>query len=78
MSLRVIQRRLKLERDVLSDLANVNTYQTFVETEKAGYLIRQWIGSNLYDRVRWVPCCLDSRGESDRFWELVNSHTSQI
>lgn len=54
MSLRVIQRRLKLERDALSDLANVNTYQTFVETEKAGYLIRQWIGSNLYDRVRWV------------------------
>lgn len=52
MSLRVIQRRLKLERDILSELANVNTYQTFVETEKAGYLIRQWVGSNLYDRVR--------------------------
>ncbi|KAL0243903.1 hypothetical protein I308_105166 [Cryptococcus tetragattii IND107] len=59
MSLRVIQRRLKLERDALSDLANVNTYQTFVETEKAGYLIRQWIGSNLYDRVSQQPYLAD-------------------
>ncbi|ODO02045.1 VPS15 protein kinase [Cryptococcus wingfieldii CBS 7118] len=55
MSLRVIQRRLKTERDALTSLPNVNTYQTFVETEKAGYLIRQWIGSNLYDRVSQQP-----------------------
>ncbi|WVQ93835.1 hypothetical protein IAU59_000913 [Kwoniella sp. CBS 9459] len=55
MSLRVIQRRLKSERDALADLPNVNTYQTFVETEKAGYLIRQWVGSNLYDRVSTQP-----------------------
>ena len=52
MSLRVIQRRLKAERDALADMSSVNTYQAFVETEKAGYLIRQWVGSNLYDRVR--------------------------
>lgn len=38
----------------MADLGSVNTYQAFVETEKAGHLIRQWIGSNLYDRVRWV------------------------
>ncbi|WVW81748.1 hypothetical protein I302_103744 [Kwoniella bestiolae CBS 10118] len=55
MSLRVIQRRLKTERDNLSDLQNVNTYQAFVETDKAGYLIRQWVGSNLYDRVSTQP-----------------------
>ncbi|WVR03468.1 hypothetical protein IAU60_000459 [Kwoniella sp. DSM 27419] len=55
MSLRVIQRRLKAERDYLADLPNVNTYQAFVETEKAGYLIRQWVGSNLYDRVSTQP-----------------------
>ncbi|WVN90927.1 uncharacterized protein L203_106172 [Cryptococcus depauperatus CBS 7841] len=55
MSLRVIQRRLKAERDVLSDLQNINTYETFVETDKAGYLIRQWIGTNLYDRVSQQP-----------------------
>ena len=29
-------------------------YQTFVETEKAGYIIRQWIASSLYDRIRFV------------------------
>jgi len=67
MSLRPIQRRLKgsldspsmwqqlidpAERESLADMPSVNSYQTFVETEKAGYLIRQWIGSNLYDRVR--------------------------
>ena len=40
------------ERESLADMASVNSYQTFVETDKAGYLIRQWIGSNLYDRVR--------------------------
>ncbi|KAL7418880.1 Serine/threonine-protein kinase [Cryptotrichosporon argae] len=59
MSLRVIQRRLKAERDALSDLPNVNTYQTFVETDKAGYLIRQWMGSNLYDRVSTQPYLAD-------------------
>ena len=30
------------------------SYQNFVETEKAGYLIRQWIASSLYDRIRCV------------------------
>ena len=43
------------ERDALADLSSVNTYQAFVETEKAGYLIRQWAGSNLYDRVSTQP-----------------------
>ena len=67
MSLRVIQRRLKgacprsfrcagltisAERDALADVPGINSYQAFVETDKAGYLIRQWVGSNLYDRVR--------------------------
>lgn len=36
----------------MAGMHNVNTYQMFVETDKAGYLIRQWIGHNLYDRVR--------------------------
>ena len=36
----------------MAGMHSVNTYQTFVETDKAGYLIRQWIGYNLYDRVR--------------------------
>jgi hypothetical protein len=40
------------QRDSLSDLPNVLTYATFVETEKAGYLIRQYAGASLYDRIR--------------------------
>jgi phosphoinositide-3-kinase regulatory subunit 4 len=43
-----------VDREALLDIANVYNYQAFVETEKAGYLIRQWIASNLYDRIRCV------------------------
>lgn len=41
-----------VERESLADVANIYTYQTFVETDKAGYLIRQWVASSLYDRIR--------------------------
>ena len=33
---------------------NVYGYQSFVETDKAGYVIRQRVASNLYDRIRCV------------------------
>jgi len=48
-------RRLKLERGLLQDVPNVLTYQRAVETEKAGYLIRQWLTNNLYDRISTRP-----------------------
>lgn len=35
-------------------MPNIYNYQSFVETEKAGYIIRQWVASNLYDRIRCV------------------------
>lgn len=41
-----------VERENLVDIANIYNYQAFVETDKAGYIIRQWIASNLYDRIR--------------------------
>lgn len=41
-----------VERDTLLDLPNIHTSQAFVETDKAGYLIRQWGRFNLYDRIR--------------------------
>ena len=44
-----------VDRDALQDIPNVYTSQAFVETDKAGYLIRQCIASNLYDRIRCVP-----------------------
>lgn len=29
-------------------------YQRVLETERAGYLMREWVASNLYDRIRYV------------------------
>ncbi|OAX43719.1 ARM repeat-containing protein [Rhizopogon vinicolor AM-OR11-026] len=55
ISLRSYQRKLKADREALLDIPNIYTYQTFFETEKAGYLIRQWAASNLYDRISTRP-----------------------
>ncbi|KAG6841356.1 hypothetical protein C0991_011899 [Blastosporella zonata] len=55
LSLRNYHRRLKVEREALFDIPNVYNYQAFVETDKAGYIIRQWIASNLYDRISTRP-----------------------
>ncbi|KAA1080349.1 Serine/threonine-protein kinase, variant 2 [Puccinia graminis f. sp. tritici] len=54
-SLKGFVRRLKSERGLLQDVPNVLTYQRAVETEKAGYLIRQWLTNNLYDRISTRP-----------------------
>ncbi|KAL0946172.1 hypothetical protein HGRIS_012435 [Hohenbuehelia grisea] len=55
ISLRNYLRRLKVEREALIDIPNVYNYQAFVETDKAGYMIRQWAASNLYDRISTRP-----------------------
>ncbi|EED79789.1 predicted protein [Postia placenta Mad-698-R] len=55
LSMRKYHRRLKVEREALVDIANVYSYQTFVETDKAGYIVRQWIASSLYDRISTRP-----------------------
>ncbi|KAI8460705.1 VPS15 protein kinase [Phakopsora pachyrhizi] len=54
-SLKAFLRRLKLESELLKDIPNVLTYQKSIETEKAGYLIRQWLTNNLYDRISTRP-----------------------
>lgn len=53
LNLKHFQRRLKLERDALIDCHNLLPYPRVIETERAGYLIRQWVASNLYDRIRY-------------------------
>lgn len=40
------------ERAALADCPNVLPYSQALATERAGYLIRQWLASNLYDRIR--------------------------
>ncbi|GAA5855478.1 hypothetical protein JCM8547_007849 [Rhodosporidiobolus lusitaniae] len=55
LSLKQFQRRIKAERDALQDCPNVQPYGRAVETERAGYLMRQWAASNLYDRISTRP-----------------------
>lgn len=55
LSLRHLVRRLRKERETLASVPNVLTYQTVIETDKAGYLIRQWLSSSLYDRISTRP-----------------------
>ncbi|EAU84150.2 other/VPS15 protein kinase [Coprinopsis cinerea okayama7 len=55
LTLRNYHKRLKNDKESLVDIANVYNYQVFVETERAGYIIRQWVASNLYDRISTRP-----------------------
>lgn len=41
-----------VEREALEGCANVLHYGRAFETERAGYVMRQWVASNLYDRIR--------------------------
>lgn len=59
-SLKSYIKRVRLLRDALHDIPNVFSYQQALETEKAAYLIRQWVASNLYDRIRSVSYFLPS------------------
>ncbi|ORX83365.1 hypothetical protein BCR32DRAFT_150444 [Anaeromyces robustus] len=48
-------KELKDERQLLSDNPNAFAFQQVIETEKAGYLIRQYFPNNLYDRISTRP-----------------------
>ncbi|EJD52092.1 ARM repeat-containing protein [Auricularia subglabra TFB-10046 SS5] len=54
-SLRNYVKRLTNERQSLADIPNVYSHQMFFETEKAGYILRQWVSSSLYDRISTRP-----------------------
>ncbi|WFD35750.1 non-specific serine/threonine protein kinase [Malassezia cuniculi] len=53
MSLSGLVQRVRVEREALENVPNLLTYQTVIETEAAGYLVRQWLASNLYDRISY-------------------------
>ena len=40
------------ERDALADVPNALGYQRVLETNTSGYLVRQYLHSSLYDRMR--------------------------
>ncbi|CAG8467942.1 599_t:CDS:10 [Ambispora gerdemannii] len=55
LSLSHIVKALEEEKDTLSEVPNAFAYQRILETEKAGYLIRQYFFSSLYDRISTRP-----------------------
>lgn len=54
-SLRKWYKILVRQREVLTDISNALPYSRFLETDRAGYLIRQYIKTNLYDRISTRP-----------------------
>lgn len=42
------------ERTLLSDVPNALSYERILETSTSGYLVRQYVHSSLYDRMRYV------------------------
>ncbi|KAI1294081.1 Serine/threonine-protein kinase [Mortierella claussenii] len=54
-SLKRIARILNEERESLADVPNAIAFQKVLETDRAGYLIRQYFFSSLYDRISTRP-----------------------
>ncbi|KAI9096422.1 hypothetical protein DFS34DRAFT_581299 [Phlyctochytrium arcticum] len=55
VSLRKYVQDLKVERNVLLQIPNTFPYQRIIETDRAAYMIRQHVYSNLYDRISTRP-----------------------
>ncbi|KAJ3044348.1 Serine/threonine-protein kinase, partial [Rhizophlyctis rosea] len=46
---------LEAERNILAEIPNAFPYQRVFETDKAGYMVRQYFANNLYDRISTRP-----------------------
>ncbi|KAK9314599.1 hypothetical protein V1524DRAFT_454543 [Lipomyces starkeyi] len=55
LSLRTFQRQLTNEREALLEVSHAIGYSKIVETERAGYFVRQYFGNILYDRISIRP-----------------------
>ncbi|ORY85696.1 hypothetical protein BCR37DRAFT_377405 [Protomyces lactucae-debilis] len=55
MDLRKAAAQMMREKDLLMQIPNALSYQRFKETDRAVYLVRQHIASNLYDRISTRP-----------------------
>ncbi|KAI8805979.1 hypothetical protein BJ742DRAFT_680534 [Cladochytrium replicatum] len=55
ISLRKFAKQLQLEKNLLFDVPNALPYARVLETDKAGYVIRQHMFSSLYDRISNRP-----------------------
>ncbi|BFZ58932.1 Serine/threonine-protein kinase [Savitreella phatthalungensis] len=54
-TLKKLAAQMKLEKDLLMTTPNALSYQRLKETDRAIYLVRQYVASNLYDRVSTRP-----------------------
>ena len=59
------------ERDLLTDVPNAFPYIRCIETEKAGYLIRQYLYGSLYDRIRYARHICDADCSTRPFLEVI-------
>ncbi|KAK9465828.1 hypothetical protein V1512DRAFT_264820 [Lipomyces arxii] len=55
LGLRSFQKQLTSERNALLEVSHVVPYSIIMETERAGYLVRQYFGDTLYDRISTRP-----------------------
>ncbi|KAJ3210567.1 Serine/threonine-protein kinase [Dinochytrium kinnereticum] len=55
VSLKQVVKELLVEREVLKTIPNALPYTKIFETERAGYMVRQFIYCNLYDRISTRP-----------------------
>ncbi|KAJ3094258.1 Serine/threonine-protein kinase, partial [Phlyctochytrium planicorne] len=55
VSLKETVKELTAEREILQSIPNALPYAKIFETERAGYMVRQFINNNLYDRISTRP-----------------------
>lgn len=55
LDLKKYAKQVQREKDLLFSIPNALSFQSIKETDRAGYLVRQYISSNLYDRISTRP-----------------------
>ena len=77
LSLKAIARKLRIERDLFQDVPNILPYQQLYESERAGYLVRQWLAASLYDRISTRPF-LSVLEKKWIAWQLLSALNSAV
>nr|KAJ3420459.1 Serine/threonine-protein kinase [Polyrhizophydium stewartii] len=81
LSLKSVVKQLQNERDLIQGLPNVLANQQIIESDRAGYMIRQFIASNLYDRISNRPFLTNFEKKWVAFQLLtgvVEAHSRQV
>ncbi|KAJ3061579.1 Serine/threonine-protein kinase, partial [Podochytrium sp. JEL0797] len=65
LQLKHVIRLIMAESEILMHIPNAFPYLNVIETAKAGYMIRQYLYSNLYDRISYKPVYLPEDNPAD-------------